>query len=369
MKNTIKWLGIIAFVAVIGFAMAGCRTSAPVQASAPAQPRYELVDGNLIIFEGVTSIGAEEFRNRQLTSVTIPNSVTSIGNNAFRNNQLTSVTIPNSVTSIGSGAFFQNLLTNVTIGNRVTSIGDLAFAGNVGDGYPTNDGNQLTSITIPNSVTSIGRSAFAFNQLTSVTIPNSVSSIGNAAFAFNQLTSVTIPNSVSSIGIQAFRNNQLTSVTIPAGVLNIGDEAFRNNQLTSVAIVSDILLTLGEGVFADNPRLVNPPLSLAEQQARLPNLYRQAGNNFGNLPNTSRIWRHPSDARIFVRYNFGSGNFLLESNFNLLGRTTTTTGTFRVSGDTVIFLSSEGEYSSATIIGNTFTKVGDIFSGGNMVFR
>jgi hypothetical protein len=53
----------------------------------------------------VTHIGAESFKNKKLTNVTIPNSVTTIEYEAFYGNQLTSVIIPNSVTTIESGAF------------------------------------------------------------------------------------------------------------------------------------------------------------------------------------------------------------------------------------------------------------------------
>ena len=100
------------------------------------------------------------------------------------------------VKSIGNDAFKQKSLTSVTLPNSVTSIGNRAF-----------ESNKLTSVTIPNSVTSIGLSAFSYNQLTSVTLPNSVRSIGTQAFSHNQLTSVTIPNSVTSIGAQAFYIN------------------------------------------------------------------------------------------------------------------------------------------------------------------
>jgi hypothetical protein len=131
--------------------------------------------------------------------------VTVIGNEAFVEKELISVTIPNSVTEIGELAFVRNQLTSVTIPNSVTSIGGFG-------------GNQLTSVTIPNSVTSIVSWAFVYNQLTSVTIPNSVTFIGGGAFANNQLTSVTIPNSVTEIYGSAFANNQLTIITIGANV-------------------------------------------------------------------------------------------------------------------------------------------------------
>jgi hypothetical protein len=147
----------------------------------------EMFDGDKVV-----GIGYSAFKNKQLTSVTIPNSVTYIRDEAFAGNQLTSVTIPNSVTHIGGGAFI----------NPGTYVGDGAFAN-----------NKLTSVTIPNSVTYIGYYTFKNNQLTSVTIPNSVTSIGEYAFSRNQLTNVTIPDSVTSIGKYAFKDNPLTEVT------------------------------------------------------------------------------------------------------------------------------------------------------------
>lgn len=150
------------------------------------------IDGTEVI-----AIGNTAFRNRQLISITIPNSVITIGEGAFEvNTSLTSVTIGSSVTTIGEGAFFRNNLSSVVIPNSVTIIDDTAFWG-----------NSLTTITIPNSVVTIGEGTFACNQLTNVTIGSSVTTIGDFAFAYNNLTTVTIPNSVTNIGLGAFTAN------------------------------------------------------------------------------------------------------------------------------------------------------------------
>ena len=170
-------------------------------------------------------------------SIAIPSTirgvaVKSIGDRAFKEKLLTSITIPNSVTSIGEMAFYNNKLTSVTLPNSVTSIGNRAF-----------ESNKLTSVTIPNSVTSIGLSAFSYNQLTSVTLPNSVRSIGTQAFSHNQLTAVTIPNSVTSIGAQAFYINP--------GLASLGGkvEGRFNGNVSTINVASDANIKLVRSIL------------------------------------------------------------------------------------------------------------------------
>ena len=74
----------------------------------------DTVDGKTVI-----GIGAGAFRDKFLTSVTLPTSITSIGTSAFNNNMLTIITIPDNVI-LESFAFIGNQLTIIEIGTGVT---------------------------------------------------------------------------------------------------------------------------------------------------------------------------------------------------------------------------------------------------------
>ena len=199
---------------------------------------------DLVIPEGITSIGNLAFAGGAFTSVTIPESVTSIGHSAFRGcKDLTSFTIPDGVTSIGARAFEDCTgLTSITIPGSVTSIGEYAFTGCTG----------LTSVVIPEGVTSIGYRAFEdCTGLTSVSIPGSLTSWGGMEFTgCTGLTSITFQDGLTSIG-SAFRGcTSLTSVTFPESLTSIGEDAFSGcTNLTSVTF-PESLTSIGESAFS-----------------------------------------------------------------------------------------------------------------------
>ena len=109
-----------------------------------------------------------------VTNVVIKDGITSVGDYAFHMSNISSVIFPDSVTTIGRGAFQQCLgIVNFTIPDSVTTIGPAAF----------DSCESLTSIVIPDSVTSIQGFAFwGCESLTSATIGAGVESIGEWAF-------------------------------------------------------------------------------------------------------------------------------------------------------------------------------------------
>ncbi len=187
--------------------------------------------GEVVLPDGLTSVGDYAFSGSKLTSIIIPSSVTSIGSYSFYDSALESLTIPSSVTSIGYNAFYNaKALTSIEIPSSVTTISESAFQGAA----------SLTSIVIPEGVTTIENNTFlGATSLESVTIPSSVTSIGDCAF-FNTkaLTSITIPSSVTSILARAFYGaSSLTSITIPSSVASIGSNVFNGtSSLTSITV-------------------------------------------------------------------------------------------------------------------------------------
>lgn len=221
--------------------------------------------------------------NRDLTSITIPESVTSIGKYAFDScTKLAYIHCPESVTTIGGFAFnfclklgnfhFPESLTTigeraffacydleeVIIPNSVTSIGSEAF-------YSC---NGLRSATLSSSLTSISKELFyGCKALTSITIPEGVTEIGDRAFYdCEKLSSVALPNSLASIGYQAFSDAGITSIIIPDAVTSIDDRAFSScNSLTSVTIGKSVTeISYGAFSYCKNLKnvyswAINPP--------------------------------------------------------------------------------------------------------------
>ena len=186
----------------------------------------------VVIQNGVTTIGSWAFYGCECREVTIPDTVTRIGDNAFaRCIYLNDVIIPQSVSYIGSGAFSLCIsLYYITFAGSVSYIGDGAFS----------DCTRIKSIELPNGITTIEENTFlGCSRLESVIIPDTVTTIGRMAFNGCALKELTIPDSVTTIGVSAFLWCDMTSVTIPRSVTIIGSGAFSYcNEMAEVTILN-----------------------------------------------------------------------------------------------------------------------------------
>lgn len=255
----------------------------------------------------VREIPARKFKSiKEIAQVVIEDGVTSIGDYAFDNCGLTSVTLPGSVKSIGKGVFdhCDNLRSICYQGDLKGWLGieiaDMGYNNNPDDFTRNNlyiNGELLEGdLVIPEGVKKIGDYVFqGCRYLTSVTISDGVTSIGNYAFrGCGWLTSVTIPGSVKSIGENSFQDCTVTDVyyqgdvkrwlelgiadikwfgprriatpyihgkmlkgnlVIPEGVEKIGDQAFSGCcDVISVTIPSSVK-SIGFAVFSGCDRL------------------------------------------------------------------------------------------------------------------
>ena len=227
----------------------------------------------VIIEDGVESIGEMALSFKNLKNVTIPNSVKTIKKNAFwRCDALESIYIPAGVTSISPLAFqdctsleridvsdqntvYKSLngmlvskdgktihycplaianIENFKVPNGIEIIGDYAFYYN----------RNLKTITFPSTLTSILDYSFEWcTKLRTVTIPDSVTHIGHRAFGdCKMLKTITIPGSVKEWGVYVFELcDALETATFLQGVTEIPESGFfKSNKLKTVYIPSTV---------------------------------------------------------------------------------------------------------------------------------
>ncbi len=219
----------------------------------PPWLKFEYNIKNVIISNGITSIGKMAFKNcSRLKEIELPSSISSIGQYAFYNcTNLIKIEIPSNVTAIGSGAFSGcRNLKEITIPSSVKTIESGSFS------YCKN----LVKITIPSSITEIKEHAFGCcDKLETITIPSSVAVIGSFAFyECTNLQKIILPPSVTSIGSSVFSGcTNLQEIIIPSSITHIPYHAFsRCSNLTNISLPSETR-SIGEMAFYGCSSLTN----------------------------------------------------------------------------------------------------------------
>ncbi|MCD8015850.1 MAG: leucine-rich repeat domain-containing protein, partial [Lachnospiraceae bacterium] len=155
---------------------------------------------NVIINEGVESIGAYAFYNCSMYKISIAESVQRIGSYAFRytnyKSGMKTVVIPSGVTEIDDYAFYYSFLSEIEFSEGLKTIGDSAF-------YFC---QKLEKVVLPESLESIGKNAFSScTSLKHVECSGGITYIDDSVFSgCTPLSYVLIPSSVASISDNAF---------------------------------------------------------------------------------------------------------------------------------------------------------------------
>ena len=265
-------------------------------------------------------IGGEEILN-----LVIPEGVTSIGQYAFRGcNQMANVTLPSTLQSIGFGAFEDcnsigrtrftgtaaqwcqidfaepssnpiNFSRNFFLGNkRVTDLVIPAGATEIKP-YAFYRCNSLTSVTMSDDIQTIGMFAFeSCDNLTTVNFSSNITYIDMSAFrSCGNVRRFDLPESLEAIDSWAFWDCWNAVVVIPANVTALASEvlytgrevifnAVNCTQMANNAIPYNNTIVVGEGVQVLPYGLINNNISTLKMQCPPPTVMNYALDKLSN---------------------------------------------------------------------------------------
>lgn len=193
----------------------------------------------------VTSIGELAFSvNRNITSVSIPETVNEIQYEAFSYcTSLIAVQLPEGLTKIAQALFYGcNKLTSVVIPSTVNRIELGAFSGC----------SSLASLNLPAGIVYVGKDAFYGTPWYSTMYdeaPDGPFYIGSLLLGYKgdkPTGELVIRDGTTCIGYEAFSNcNGLTSVTIPPSVAYVDYWAFEKCSSLTAVHISDLAAWCG----------------------------------------------------------------------------------------------------------------------------
>ena len=236
----------------------------------------------LVVEDGVTSIGDRAFYCSSLISADLGNTVERIGSEAFSSSYIERIELPDSVMNIDCSFSYCENLRTIELSSGMTKIGPWEFE----------MCSYLESITIPGSIKTIDWAAFyGCERLDNIIveesvyfcvedgvlftadkselvlypeaksgeeyiIPDTIQSIREYAFCGSDLVNVVIGENVTNIGFKAFSQcGNLTEVSIPDKVKRIEENAFEYCSNLNKMVIPDGVEYIGYGAFEDCSKL------------------------------------------------------------------------------------------------------------------
>ncbi len=210
-----------------------------------SSPALGKITGTLTLPSTLKTIGAYAFAYEGFSGeLLIPDGVTSIGANAFVecDGFGGTLSLPDSVKTVGESAFYLcEGFTGLKLSASLTKIEERSFAHMYG---------LKTEVVIPEGVTEIGEGAFSCSYMPSVRLPSTLKKIEKQAFMYaHNLTKITLPDGLETIGDEAFDGCYFKkAIVLPASIKSIGKKAFHR-----YSYYSD---TLGAYFLGDAPQIV-----------------------------------------------------------------------------------------------------------------
>ena len=224
----------------------------------------------------VIEIGANAFKESNLTAVTIAEGVEKVGEYAFSScNALVSVTIPATLTDLEMSSFaYSRAILEIHYGGEPEGwLGMANLYGIMNDRAIGRvlyiDGELMEgALSIPSGIKNIPSYAFYMhNGLTMLTMSEGMLTIGDEAFRYcNDMAEVFFASTVKSIGAGAFYSCPITSLELPAALTRIERDTFAYCHDLVTARLPLGIKSIGYGAFAEciSMTTINLPEGLIE---------------------------------------------------------------------------------------------------------
>jgi hypothetical protein len=183
-----------------------------------------------VVSPAVTRLSEEAFSGLKINNLVLREGVTTVGANAFKGvDLLKAITLPASVTTLEANAFACNGDVGSKIetvdfrkGSTLTEIGDEAFK----------LATKLQKITLPKGLEIIGAAAFqgVGTNFVDIDLPETLKTIGDYAFKDTGLLSIEFPASVETVGAHAFEgvgSIEIVEFPFESHLISIGEAAFQ----------------------------------------------------------------------------------------------------------------------------------------------